>query len=145
MTSLDVIENGISKVKKYLNILQGYYIHTYEEIVNDRTLRGAIERYLYLLAQSSLDLAEALISYKRLRRPATFSECFEILNEAKFIDTDLMHKMVKMAKFRNVITRNYEELDYEIVYDIFKNRLIDIEDFINVIEKLTIDIIEENP
>jgi len=44
-----------------------------------------------------------------------------------------MHKMVKMAKFRNVITHDYEELDYEIVYDIFKNRLIDVEDFINTI------------
>ena len=133
MTSLAVIENGISNIKKYLNILHGYYKYAYEEIVNDLTLKGAIERYLYLLVQSSLDLAEALISYKKLRRPATFSECFEILNEAKLIDKDLMHKMVKMAKFRNVITHDYEELDYEIVYDIFKNRLIDVEDFINTI------------
>ena len=131
MTSLAVIENGISNVKKYLNILHGYYKYTYEEIVNDLTLKGAIERYLYLSVQSSLDLAEALISYKKLRRPATFSECFVILNDAKLIDKDLMHKMVKMAKFRNVITHDYEELDYEIVYDIFKNRLIDIDDFIN--------------
>ena len=133
MTSLAVIENGISHVKKYLNILYGFYKYTYEGIVNDLTLKGAIERYLYLLVQSSLDLAEALISYKKFRKPATFSECFEILNEAKLIDKDLMHKMVKMAKFRNVITHDYEELDYEIVYDIFKNRLIDVEDFINTI------------
>jgi uncharacterized protein YutE (UPF0331/DUF86 family) len=56
-----------------------------------------------------------------------------MLNEAKLINKDLMHKMVKMAKFRNVIAHDYEELDYEIIYDIFKNRLIDIEDFINTI------------
>ena len=49
MTSLAVIENGISNVKKYLNILHGYYKYTYEEIVNDLTLKGAIERYPCLL------------------------------------------------------------------------------------------------
>ncbi|MCL5073292.1 MAG: DUF86 domain-containing protein [Actinobacteria bacterium] len=134
MTGLAVIEKGISKIKKYLNILQGYHKHTYEQIINDLTLRGAIERYLYLLVQSVLDLAEALISYKKLRRPATFTECFIILNEAKLIDKDLMQKMIKMAKFRNIITHDYEELDYEIVYDIFKNRIVDIENFINIIQ-----------
>ena len=134
MTSLALIEKGISKIKKYLNILQDYHKYTYEQIINDLTLRGAIERYLYLLVQSALDLAEALISYKKLRRPATFTECFIILNEAKLIDKDLMQKMIKMAKFRNIITHDYEELDYEIVYDIFKNRIIDIEDFTNMIQ-----------
>jgi uncharacterized protein YutE (UPF0331/DUF86 family) len=134
MTSLAVIEKGISKIKKYLNILQGYHKYTYEQIINDLTLRGAIERYLYLLVQSALDLAEALISYKKFRRPVTFTECFIILNEAKLINKDLMQKMIKMAKFRNIITHDYEELDYEIVYDIFKNRIIDIEDFTNIIQ-----------
>jgi predicted nucleotidyltransferase len=35
MTSLAAIENGISNVKKYLNILQVYHKYSYEEVINE--------------------------------------------------------------------------------------------------------------
>jgi uncharacterized protein YutE (UPF0331/DUF86 family) len=43
--------------------------------------------------------------------------------------------MVKLVGFRNVLAHEYEELNYEILYDVLKNKLRDIEEFIEASEK----------
>jgi len=56
MTGLDVIEKGISNVKKYLSILDTYKNISIEDLQNDLTLRGAVERYLYLVVQATIEI-----------------------------------------------------------------------------------------
>ncbi len=136
MTSLSVIENKISSVKKYLRILERYKRYSQDEIVNDIDKKGAVERYLYLAVQASIDLAESVIAYKNLRRPSTMSDSFYILQEDGIISIELTEKMVKMTGFRNIIAHDYEKLNYAIVYDVLQNRLIDIEDFLNRISSI---------
>jgi uncharacterized protein YutE (UPF0331/DUF86 family) len=62
MANLSKIENKISKVSKYLKILENYKKYTPEEIEKNLDIRGAVERYLYLVVQSAIDLAQAIIS-----------------------------------------------------------------------------------
>lgn len=130
MTNLAVVENKISAVKKYLKILERYKKYSQKEIEESLDIKGAVERYLYLAVQSTIDLAEAIISYKNFRKPATLSEAFYILNEEDIISLELTEKMVKMTGFRNIIAHDYEKVNYDIVYDILQNRLKDIEDFL---------------
>lgn len=135
MKSLQVIENKISSVKKYLKILERYTNYKKEEIESNIDLRGAVERYLYLVIQSTIDLAEAVISYKGLRKPTTLLEAFEILNEEKIIPEKHTKNLIKMVGFRNILSHEYETLDYDIVYDILQNGKKDIEIFLSTIEK----------
>lgn len=135
MKSLKVIENKISSVKKYLKILERYTNYKKEEIESNIDLRGAVERYLYLAIQSTIDLAEAVISYKGLRKPTTLREAFEILNQEKIIPEKLTKRLISMVGFRNILSHEYDILDYDIVYDILQNRKKDIEIFLSTIEK----------
>ncbi len=129
MTSFAVIENKISSVRKYLGILERYKKYSREEIESSIDLRGALERYLYLVIQATIDLAEAVISYKNIRKPSTLSESFVILEEAGIIPSKLMESMVRMTGFRNVVAHDYEELDYDVVLDILHSNLPEIEEF----------------
>lgn len=79
MTNISVIESKISSIQKYLKILESYKSYSQKQLEDDLHLKGSVERYLYLLAQSVLDMAEAIISFKDFRRPATYSESFDIL------------------------------------------------------------------
>lgn len=135
MTGLDVIEKGISNIKKYLSILSSYKGTSITDLLNDLTLRGAVERYLYLAVQATIDLAEAIISYKELRRPSTFSESFEILNEHNIISKEVKTNMIQMARFRNRIAHDYGDIDYNVVHDVLISRLTDIESFLEEISK----------
>lgn len=136
MTTIAVIENKISSAKKYLKLLERYKKYSRQEIENNPDIKGAVERYLYLAAQATINLAEATLSYKNFRKPTTMSESFYILNEEKIISNELTEKMVEMVGFRNVIAHDYEKVDYNIVYDVIQNRLSDIEKFLEIVSKL---------
>jgi uncharacterized protein YutE (UPF0331/DUF86 family) len=136
MTDLSVIENKLSSIKRYLSILDNFKNYSRDTLENDLVIRGAVERYLYLVSQSAIDLAEAVISYKKLRKPTTMSESFYILGEGKFIDNTLVQKMAKLVGFRNIMAHDYEKVDYNIVYDILQFRLNNIEEFLDSVEKI---------
>jgi len=135
MTNFSVIENKITAINKYLDIVRKYQKYSKTEIENDFDLKGAVERYLYLVSQASVDLAEAVISFKNFRKPTTFREGFEILGEKDVLSKDLVEKMIKMAGFRNIIANDYEKINYDIVLDVLNNRLGDIEEFVSAIKK----------
>jgi len=136
MSNRAIIENKISHIRKYLRILDGYQKYSRKEIEGNIDLKGAVERYLYLAAQATIDLSEAAVAYKNFRKPTTMSESFYILNEEKIISNELTEKLVKMTGFRNAVAHDYEKLNYEIVYDVLQNRLKDIEEFIGRIAVL---------
>jgi len=136
MTYFSVIENKISSVKKYLKLLERYKKYSKDEIVKNIDLRGAVERYLYLATQATIDLAEAVISFKEFRKPTTMTENFYILEEEGVIGRELAQNLVNMVGFRNIIAHDYEKIDYDIMYDVLINRLKDIEEFLRAIEKI---------
>lgn len=135
MTNLSAIEVKISSIQKYFKILKNYQKYSQKEIEANLTLRGATERYLYLITQAAIDLAEAIISLKNFRRPSSYTEAFYILKEANFISFELTEKLAKMAGFRNIIAHDYENLDFGIIYDVLKNRIIDIEKFLKKVKE----------
>jgi len=135
MTNLMIIENKISAVKKYLHILDGYKNYSREKVEEDVNIRGALERYLYLAVQAAIDLAEAVISHKNWRKPASMGETFEILREHKIISAAQANELIKMVGFRNIITHDYGEIDYDIVYDILQNKSDDIKKFLRIIKR----------
>ncbi len=130
MSSLSVIEVKISHIQKYLKLLSRYKGFSQKEIEENPDLKGAVERYLYLAVQATLDLAEAIIAFKEFRRPGAYTDVFYILEEENFITKSLSEKLVNMTKFRNVLAHDYEKVDFGIVYDALKNRLMDIEELI---------------
>jgi len=134
MTNISVIENKISHLKRYLDILKSYKQYSRLQIEKDANIKGMVERYLYLASQATIDLAEAVISFKNLRKPTTQGETFTILREAGMIDDGLEDKMIRMAGFRNVLAHDYLEINYDIVYDVLQNKLSDIEKFIRKVK-----------
>lgn len=136
MSNLTVIENKISSIQKYLKILERYKIYSRKEIENNIDIRGAAERYLYLVSQSAIDLAEAIIAYKKFRKPSTLAESFDILKEEKIISGDLVGKMIGMVGFRNVVAHDYESINYDLVYRILHQDIKDIKEFSEIAAKI---------
>ncbi len=137
MTNINLIEEQISSIKNYIRILRtNYKKYSQKEIEDDLFLKASLERYLYLVIQETINLAEAGISLKEFRRPDSYSNSFEILQEENAISPDLSKRMIDMTGFRNVISHDYKKLDFNIVYDVLQNKLADIEEFIERIKKL---------
>lgn len=134
MSNSKIIESKISEVKKYLLIVKKFQKYSQQEIESDETIKGAVERYLYLVCQATIDLAEAFIAYKELRKPTSQNDRFYILTENEIIAPPLSENMIKMTGFRNVLAHDYAKVDYQRVMDILQNGLNDVEKFIKIIE-----------
>ncbi|HMO16591.1 MAG TPA: DUF86 domain-containing protein [Oligoflexia bacterium] len=134
MTKKDSICNKISSSKKYLSYLEELAKFSTEEISKSFQIRGAVERYIYLLAQSTIDLAEMFISYKDYRKPLTMADCFHVLNENKIINENLTINLSKMVGMRNILAHAYEKVDDSYLIKILNDGKADIEEFISLIE-----------
>lgn len=130
MTNVSVIENKISAAKKYLGIVRRYRKYSRAELESNTDIRGAAERYLYLAAQSAIDVAEAFIAYKNFRKPTTMTETFYILNEERILTNVLTKKLAGMVGFRNIIAHDYGKINYDIVYKVLHRDIHDITIFL---------------
>ena len=135
MNAVHILENKISSVQGYLDGLKNYDKYTEKEIEEDIMIRRALERDLYLLTQSTIDLAEAVVSYKKLRKPSAYKETFEILRDAGLIDNELTNKLTRMVGFRNVIAHEYIDLSYKRTYEVLIKDHQDIKEFLAQLKK----------
>lgn len=135
MSGRSTTENKISTVQKYLTILERYLPYSPKELEGDVDIRGAVERYLYVATQATVDIAEAIISFKQFRKPSTMNEAFYILNEEGLLPSELTEKLVRMTGFRNVLAHDYMDVDFEIVHRVLHKDLDDIRSFITVVQE----------
>jgi uncharacterized protein YutE (UPF0331/DUF86 family) len=61
--------------------LESYQSRAKEELRENYTLRGAVERYLHLALECTLDIGEMIISKEGLRKPESYREVIEILGK----------------------------------------------------------------
>lgn len=135
MTNKGAIDAQIGNVKKYLKALDNFNRYRKEEITENLERKFSCERVLYLLVQSTIDLAESVVSYKSFRKPTELKESFEILHENDLIGADLKNKLCRMVGFRNALAHDYAKLDYDIMYNVLQNGPQDIEEFIAAVKK----------
>lgn len=135
MSDQSVIEDRISSVKKYLDILKRYRNIPKETLFEDVDRRGALERYLYLACQAAIEVGESLIAYRRFRKPVYLSDTFVILQENGVVNSELSEKLIRMTGFRNALAHDYDELNYEVVYSVLHDGVNDIESFVEIAER----------
>ena len=91
---------------------------------------------LQLACQAALDLASHVVSDQALGEPQTNRELFALLQQAGLIDADLAASMARLAGFRNVIVHGYERVSLDVVEDVVRHRLGDLESFADQMARL---------
>lgn len=133
MSTIEIIENKISYIEKHLVAVRAYHVSALADLEKDPMLHGAVERELYVLAQAVIDLAEAVVAFKNLRKPTTMREAFDILAEANLLPKEFVERFIGIVGFRNALAHDYEELRLDVLYDVLQNKLLQIEEFLGFI------------
>lgn len=134
MSTIQIIENKISYLQKRLLSAKKYQCHSLEEMIQNETIRDAIERKLYIVSQASIDLAEVVVAFKEFRKPTTMREAIDILGEEGIVPTEFAGRFHNIVGFRNALAHDYEDLKIEVVYDVLQNKLVEVEEFIKYIQ-----------
>ncbi len=125
----DEIASKLEQLEEYVNILKGYQRFKIDDLRADHTLRGAVERYLEVALECTIDIGEMVISQKRLKRPETYQEIFHILAKHGILPGDFAIKFAPSAGFRNILVHMYAKIDIGKLYYYLQNNIEDIEQF----------------
>ena len=134
MFEKDVILSKISIIKNCLNTIKKATDLDSDKL-DDTIVQDVFVLNIQRAVQAAIDIANVLISQKGLKLPATYKDCFKILNENKLIDDSLRERMVKMVGFRNIAVHDYQQIDVGILKSILNEHLVDFEEFYTEIYK----------
>jgi len=119
-----------SEVLKALEGLREISSISKEEFLRKHHLVAGAKYYLIVSIEAVIDLSNHIISQNNLRIPESYSDTFKVMSEAEIVPSNLTEKLIEMAKFRNRLVHIYWEVDDELVYDIIKEDITDIEEFL---------------
>lgn len=131
MVNQEIIENLCISIRGYLEELNNAQDINWNKYLRDNRSRRFVERILQITIEAMIDIGQHIISDEGLREPQSYRDVFNVLAENNIIPKDELIEYEKIASFRNILVHHYEKVDDSIVYDIFKNHLVDIERYIS--------------
>lgn len=129
MVDKAIILRKISELEIYQKQIREFSAITLQDYKANWKTQRIIERTLQIMIETCADIANHIVSDKGMRPPTSYADTFNVLFENNVIDSELFTIMEKMAKFRNVVVHQYEDVDSEIVVVILKKHLGDFERF----------------
>jgi len=133
MVDKSIINAKISHINKCLERLQEKKSVVKELFLKDKDIQDIVLHNLQLAIQGCIDIASHIISDEGWSVPGSIVGLFDVLEQKKVIIEKTANVMKKMAGFRNIIVHEYEDIDLDKVYDIFKNRLSDFTGYLKEI------------
>ena len=133
MVDRALILRKLSNLEAYLVQIKEYSGLSLDSYVNDWKTQRIIERTLQMMIETCSDIAGHIIADQKHRVPTGYADTFKVLEENQIIDKPLAVSLAQMAKFRNVVVHDYDQVDGEIVIGILRKRLQDFELFRNAV------------
>lgn len=125
MVDKNMVLRKLSAIDEYLQQIREFSGVSVDEYKSNWKSQRIVERTLQMLIETCADIANHIISDRNMRIPTSYSDTFKVLLENNVIDENLFSVMEKMAKFRNIVVHQYEEVDAEIVIIILRKHLDD--------------------
>jgi uncharacterized protein YutE (UPF0331/DUF86 family) len=134
----DGVLNHLRELSAALDDWERYKDIDLEDLKRDRDKMNMVLHAMLVAIQSSIDISNHLIAENKLKKPLTYREAFEILNESGLISLPLSESMSDLAGFRNVLVHIYWKLDLDEIFSILQNDLDQIREFERTIKKMLI-------
>ncbi len=92
--------------------------------MQNRITGDALLYNLYLLSDRVLRLAEAVCKYKKAGYPDSYSGFIYRLGDIGVLEKDFAYRFAAIAKFRNFLAHQYEEIDKKSVCEAMQKNLL---------------------
>ena len=136
MTS-DVLLQKKASIEQCIRQARKYYATPSEKpFADDFYKQDAVVMNLQRACEQCIDMANHVVRLKKLGLPSTSAESFVMLRKAGLIDAAMEKQLIGMVGFRNVITRQHQDLDYRRVEEVIKRHADDLMAFADVMPTL---------
>lgn len=88
-------------------------------------------KYLFIVAaEAALDICNHLAARRSARSPEDYADCMAIMAELGVVDHDLRTRLMRMARFRNLLVHLYARVDDGEVHRVIREDLGDLERYL---------------
>lgn len=89
---------------------------------------------LFQAINYTIDIADYLVTKKKLGFPETYAETFDVLFQYKIIDDEQKTDLKSLCEYRNIIAHEYHKINKEELEEI-NDKIKSIYDFITIVER----------
>ncbi len=133
MVNKSVILRKVSLIRHNLSRLKDKENVSLESLKNDLDIQDIVLHNLQLAIQGCIDIGSHVISDEGWGVAGSLNEIFYILQNKGVIKAEMVEKMISMVGFRNILVHEYENINFDIVYNILHHHLKDINEYLLVI------------
>lgn len=100
-----------------------------EALRADEDLLAAVKYRFIVAIETCIDVGRHIVASEGLRSPRDYADVFTVLGEAKLLADEIVAELRDTARFRNLLVRDYADVDDDRVIEILHTRLDDLERF----------------
>ena len=126
----DKITKLSSEIFNALEKLNELSLLSKDDFLSDAHRIASAKYFLIVSIESAIDLCNHIISRNRLRVPEDYADTFKVMGEIGVFSKDFVERLMEMAKFRNRLVHIYWEVDDEVIFEIIREDVKDIEEFV---------------
>lgn len=130
MVNIDVIKKRLNQLSVSLNKMERFKDISLDDFLRDDVIQDVVEYNLFIAINMIIDIATHIVVDNNMGNPETLGEAFIILNKEKYLSDDETEVYVNMVGLRNILSHEYININKNIIYNILKNKLVDIKRFI---------------
>ena len=133
------IEKKIHSIEENLDFIDSIKSECEERFYKDKLYQSALLHNIYIVADSSIALAEMVIKYKNIPKSESYFESIDLLGEYNIIPPEFAYDFAKIVSFRNFLAHHYEKIDYHQICKQTLKKLDDIRTYLHYI-RVALDI-----
>lgn len=125
----------IGEIEKSLSVLKEFTLDEKDDLLGNLKSLGSVKYYFITAIEACIDICNHVSSKERWGVPDSYSSCFNMLKDNRFVSPDFAKKLVNMAKFRNLLVHFYGKIDDEKVYEFLHSELGVFDEYIRLISE----------
>ena len=135
--NIDKIYAKFRDIRESVERLKRFQAMPLDEFLNDRDQQDIASFRLVVATEAAIDACLHVAAKVLMEVPEEYAGCFKLLGDNELIDRELSLRLVRMARFRNLLVHRYWQIDYALMYQIITGSdLDDLEEFIRQINQL---------
>lgn len=123
------------EIQEAKNLLEPYTHLPVEQFVSNREAVDAAKYRLLLGIEACAQVCSHLLSRLTGQSPESMPSCFQRLAELHVLSAELAQRLVRMARFRNLLVHRYQVIDNTQVYQIICEGIADWDTFIESVQQ----------
>ncbi|MBI3558841.1 DUF86 domain-containing protein [Candidatus Gottesmanbacteria bacterium] len=126
----DLLAKKLDFLNQHLSAIERMEFNE-QKFVEDENIHDLIVFRLQQAVETAIDIGAHIIAEADFPRKETAKDIFLFLGEQKIIDKELSLHIGKAADFRNRVVHGYNNFDYSLLFQDYKENLRDLRNFGN--------------